>query len=116
MMGAGRRSRAADGEPEHRPAPRAAGRSDVPGFAREAVDAVEGDWDEISRINATVAQLADRKRRVVAREGDLLRSRVAWKVVAFEQAALQRVLALAGGTVRLWNLRSVRGQFSVRAR
>jgi hypothetical protein len=115
MMGAGRRSNAAADEPQSSPAPRAAGKSDVagrsevPGFAREAVDAVEGDWEEISKVNALVAQLEARKQRVVAREGALLRSKVAWKIAAFEQAALQRTTALAAGSVRLWNLRSVAG-------
>jgi hypothetical protein len=119
MMGAGRRSDAAD-EPE-RPAPRTARApaarapaarapaSDAPGFAREAVDAVDGDWDEISKVNTLLTALDARKQPVVAREGELLRSKLAWKIVAFEQAALQRVLALADGAVQLWNLRSVAG-------
>jgi hypothetical protein len=112
MMGASRGTAAAD-EPESRPAPRQARSAAAPasavGFTREAVDAVDGDWDEIARVNAQLASLQARQRPVVAREGELLRSKVAWKIVAFEQAALQRVLALADGAVRLWNLRSVAG-------
>jgi hypothetical protein len=60
-------------------------------------------------VNTLLAQLEARQRPVVAREGDLLRSKVAWKIVAFEQAALLRTLTLADGAVRLWNLRSVAG-------
>lgn len=93
---------------ERRPAPRPARRSDT-GFAREAVDAVDGDWAEIEAVNDLLARLDARRQARVAREGDLLRSQVAWKVAAFAQAALHRVVALAAGSTQLWNLRNAAG-------
>lgn len=109
MIGAGRGSVRTETAPEARPTPRPATVAAATGFSREAVDAAGGDWEEASKVNSLLARLEDRRRRHVGREGDLLRSQVAWKLAAFAQAALQRTLALAGTSTRLWNQRSVEG-------
>ena len=78
------------------------------GFDRAAVAAVEGDWEEAARLNAVLAGLQALRQGRVAREG-ALRTRAAWKVAVFSQAALYRVVALAAGSATDWNVRNVLG-------
>ena len=78
------------------------------GFDRAAVVSVGGDWEEAARLNAMLAGLSTQRQTRVAREG-ALRSRVAWKVAVFRQAALYRLVALAAGSAADWNVRNVLG-------
>ena len=79
-----------------------------PGFDRQAVAAVGGDWEAAARLNAVLTGLAGLRQPRVAREG-ALRGRVAWKVAVFRQAALYRVVDLATGSAANWNARNVLG-------
>ncbi len=78
------------------------------GFDRRAVTAVSGDWEAAARLNAVLAGLQALRQPLVAREG-ALRTRTAWKVAVFRQAALYRLVALAAGAAANWNARNVLG-------
>ena len=78
------------------------------GFDRRAVTAVGGDWEAAARLNAVLAGLQALRQPLVAREG-ALRSRTAWKLAVFRQAALYRLVALAAGAAADWNARNVLG-------
>ena len=97
------------GRDEVRAAPvAAAARVTGVGFDRRAVESVGGNWEETARLNAVLAGLAALRQSQVVREGGL-RSRVAWKVAVFRQAALHRLVALAAGAAANWNARNVLG-------
>jgi hypothetical protein len=78
------------------------------GFDRQAVTSVGGDWETAARLNTVLARVQARRQPVVAREG-ALRTRIAWKLAVFRQAALFRIVALAAATTNDWNARNVLG-------
>jgi hypothetical protein len=74
--------------------------ADIIAFARADVDGA--DWPAVEALNADLAQLQARRKATLPRQGALLASDTAWWSALFEQAALHRILALAGGTIALW--------------
>ena len=73
------------------------------GFAREAVEAVGGDWPLASSINAVIVRLRERRQPSVARAGDQPNAIAAWKISVLGQAALYRITALAEAAAQSWN-------------
>jgi hypothetical protein len=73
------------------------------GFAKEAVEAVGGDWEFASLVNSHLAAAGSKRIKSVRREGDLARSIVAWKIATLEQALRYRLCALAEGATSLLN-------------
>ncbi len=95
-------------EGQARQAPPAAPTPTTGGFDRRAVAAVGGDWEAAARLNAVLAGLQAQRQPFVTREG-ALRTRIAWKLAVFRQAALYRLVALATAATCDWNARNVLG-------
>lgn len=79
------------------------------GFSKESVMAVDGDWSSVSEINNVLERLRGRRRTEVRRTGVLAKSKVAWKVVVFQQTTLYRIVMLADGCAVMWNARNTLG-------
>jgi hypothetical protein len=60
-------------------------------------DADEEAAERIGVINDALTRLAARRMERIAVEGRFLQSKIAWKVAAYNQAILYRVVALAHG-------------------
>ncbi|CAH2600559.1 conserved protein of unknown function [Rhodovastum atsumiense] len=78
-------------------------------FGRADVVDAGADWPAIQELNAVFARLQARRKPTLPREGDLLKSKAAWKLAVFEQAILHRILALVSGTTALWDARNPLG-------
>jgi hypothetical protein len=79
------------------------------GFGRDAVEAVGGDWQTASTLNAALVRMQQQRNPAITRQGDILQSKVAWKVAVSAQAALYRLVALADAATTLWNFRNPLG-------
>jgi hypothetical protein len=92
-----------------RPAATSGGAGSGVAFNRAAVNAAGADWEGVQTVNTVLAQLQERKKTTLERQGDLLTSRSAWLVAVFEQAILYRITALAGGAIAMWEARNPLG-------
>ncbi len=72
------------------------------------MEAAGGNWSDIDRINRDIEQLRAMQWPVV-RMADFPMAKVAWKVAAFSQVGLHRVVALADAATLAWNAGAVIG-------
>jgi len=71
---------------------------------------------DLCRINKTIERLAARRKASIEVDGPLAQSKIAWKISAYQQAVLYRVVALAEGVRDAWNARRILVSFlAVRA-
>jgi hypothetical protein len=72
-------------------------------FAIPCVKAVDGDEGAANVFNGCLLRLMARRKHLIAAEGDGEKSMIAWKLAAFQQAVLYRVVMLAQGSSNGWN-------------
>jgi hypothetical protein len=77
------------------------------GFVREAVEAVGDDWATVEQFNEVLARLAHQRQPSIAPNGIFLKSKLAWKIAAVQQAMLYRIVMLADGCSSAWNARNI---------
>ena len=61
------------------------------------------DRETIAWINAVLQRLAASRVACIEVEGELLKSKLAWKIASHRQSMLYRVVALASGSAASWN-------------
>src|ERR1700726_3360728 len=72
-------------------------------FSLPCVKAVDGDEWAAVVFNACLLRLMGRRKHQIAAEGDYRKSKIAWKLAAFQQAVIYRVVMLAQGSSNGWN-------------
>jgi hypothetical protein len=66
-------------------------------FDLSNVDQESGRADDLRKTNDTIERLAKRRKDTIRVEGILAQSKIAWKIEAYQQAILYRVVALSKG-------------------
>jgi hypothetical protein len=69
----------------------------------------ETDKDEVAELNASLDRLDGMRAVEINVAGPFLRSKIAWKLVAYQHALLHRIVALMDGAAVAWNARSTLG-------
>lgn len=79
------------------------------GFTQASIEAVGGNWTEVSDFNAALERLAAMRRDTVEVDGLLRRSKLAWISNGYMQTGIYRTVALAQGTADMWALGNIAG-------